>query len=159
MTSVQQSYEKNIRSALAGLVADVGPYEIASRSNKTPGGLIIPFGAVVGIDAGGDDGCVLGLGAGYLGIATRRAAKEHSAVSADSKEYLADETVGVFRSGKIWVYIQNAGGLPGISLYFDDVTGLVSSGTAGAGETDIANATLDMAVPGAGELALIRIGA
>ncbi len=161
MSSVQTSYEKYTRNALAGLVADVGPYEIASRSNKTPANGIVPFGYAVGHDnvTNFDEGCLLGLGGGFLGIAVRQTAKENVPVAGETSEYLTNETVGILRVGSIWVVIDNAGGVAGDPILFDDTTGAISSGLPGAGETEIPNGQLDMAVSGAGEIVRIRIGA
>jgi len=157
--TVQTSYERGITNALPGLVADIGNIEVVSRSNKTAAGASILFGAVVGILAAGADNlqCVLGLGGGYLGIAARQTAKENTTINSETGEYLADETVNVFRSGKIWVTFANVGAINDV-VKFNDTTGLISSGAPGAGETAIPNATLDSVVATIGDLGIVRIG-
>lgn len=147
--TVQLSYTKNTANALAGLVADVGPYEIDSFTNETG---VIPFGAAVS-QGTNDTEAVIGGGAAFLGIATRMTAKENTIVGAEQEQYNENETMAVMRRGKVWVTLA-AGGSPGDLVVYTDATGVIDVGVPGAGVQRIG--TLETST-GAGELGLLRL--
>lgn len=124
--SVQLSYTKETANALRGLVADIGPYTINSFTNEVG---IIPFG--VGVGRGTTDrDAVIGLGTGFLGIATRMTAKENTIVGGEQEQYNPLETMGIIRKGFVWCEIV-AGGVHGDTVDMDNATGVITVGGAG----------------------------
>ena len=150
--TAQTSYDINQAVAYAGLVFAQVPSEIASFTVEDVAG--IPFGVAVSrgtnteleITIGGDDA--------FLGITIRDLGRE-GAVNTGAIRYDEEETAGVMRSGYLWVFCPT-GCNPGDAALYNDTTGIIDAGIAGAGETDIANSEFQT-VSTAGELAVLRI--
>ena len=148
--SVQTAYSINTANAVAGMVADIGFNEIDSFLAEGAVG----FGLVV--SRGTNDGqCAVGGDATGIGVSVRDVARE----DAGSIAYADKETCAVMRfgsGGKINVTLAT-GGSAGDAVHYNDTTGVIDVGAAGAGETDIAGATLEEDVA-AGAVGIIRLG-
>lgn len=151
--SGQTSYDINTANAVAGQVADIGWNEIDSFLAEGAVG----FGLAV--SRGTNDGqAILGGDATGIGVSVRDLARE-GAANTGAVAYADKETMAVMRFGsgsKIFVAIPT-GGSAGDALNYNDTTGVIDAGAAGAGETDIAGATLEEDVV-AGGIAKIRLG-
>ena len=133
------------------MIADLANKNIVSRSVETPAGA--DFGIAVSRGTDKDKQVVIG-GADYLGITVRDIARESDGV-AGSIKYLEKDTAGVMREGYVWCIIPT-GGNPGDPILFTDATGVIDVGTAVAGQTQIAGATLET-VTAAGALGVVRL--
>lgn len=151
--SGQTSYSINTANAVAGMVADIGINEIDSFLAEGAVG----FGLAV--SRGTNDGqAAVGGDATGIGVSVRDLARE-GAANTGAVAYADKETMAVMRFGsgsKIFVAIPT-GGSAGDALNYNDTTGVIDAGAAGAGETDIAGATLEEDVV-AGGIAKIRLG-
>jgi len=151
--SNQTSYDINTANAVAGQVADIGFNEIDSFSAEGA----IGFGVVV--SRGTNDGQALAGGdATGIGVTVRDLARE-GAANSGAVSYADTETAAVMRFGsgsKINVVVPS-GGSAGDALNYIDATGVIDTGAAGAGETDITGATLEEDVA-AGGVGIIRLG-
>ncbi len=151
--SAQLSYSINQAVALAGMIADLANKNIVSRSVETVAGA--DFGIAVSRGTDKDKQVVIG-GADYLGVTVRDVARESDGTNGTIK-YLTKDTAAIMREGYIYCVIP-AGGNPGDPILFTDATGIIDVGTAGAGETQIAGATLET-VTTAGGLGVVRLTA
>lgn len=150
--SAQTSYTINQAVAYAGLVYALAPSDIISGAVEGASG--IGFGVAVSrgtdpekqIVAGGDDT--------FIGVTIRDLGREGVANTGAIK-YSETETAGVMRDGYLWV-VCPSGCNPGDQANYVDATGVIDSGAAAAGETDIVGATFET-VAAAGELAVLRI--
>lgn len=148
--SAQTSYSINQGVALAGLIFALHPSEIDSFIVETAAG--IGFGVAVG--RGTDDRqCVIGT-ANFLGISVRSLEREGVA-NTGAIEYSETEAAGVLRKGYIWA-VCPTGCSPGDSVLYTTATGVLDSGTAAAGETQVDGATWE-STAAAGGLAIIRL--
>lgn len=148
--SAQTSYDLAIGKALAGLLYAQHPSDIVSRKIETAAG--IAHGVVVSRGTN-DDQVVVG-GATALGITLRSLDKEGAANTGDI-QWDEHESAPILRSGYVWA-VCPAGCSPGDSVLYTTATGVLDSGTAGAGETQLANATWELDAA-AGELSVIRL--
>ena len=150
--SAQLSYAINQAKAYAGGIFALGTNDVGSFSVETVAG--INFGVAVSRGTDKESQVVLGGDATFLGVTIRDLGREGAANTGDIK-YNENETAGVMRKGYIWV-VCPTGCVPGDVANYVDATGVIDSGVAAAGETDIVGATFET-VAAAGELAVLRI--
>lgn len=151
--SAQTAYTKVIAQAIAGLLAYVGsPADVVSRIAEG----VVGFGVAVGRGTDTDDQVVVGLGAGFLGIAVRDTAIENSPVGGEIVSYPDEKNVAIMRQGYIWGKLA-AAMTPAIGgdVWFNDTTGEFGT-TVTAGFSKIDGATYESVATGG--LAIIRIG-
>lgn len=149
--SAQTSYTLNLGIALAGMIADLANSDIISRSVETTAG--IDFAVAVSRGTNADRQIVLGGDDTFLGVTIRSVDIEGTSNGAII--YAKNDTAGVMRKGYVWAPCPT-GCVPGDVVNYDDATGILDSGAAGAGETDIAGATWETTAS-AGELAVLRL--
>ena len=149
--SAQTSYSLTQPVAYAGLIYALHPHQIDSRAVETAAG--IGFGLAVSRGTDLEKQCVLG-GTAFLGITVRSLDREADD-AAGAIEYSQYETAAIMRQGYIWATLP-AGGNPGDAILYNNTTGVLDVGTAGAGETQLDGATLET-VTAAGELGVIRL--
>lgn len=90
-----------------------------------------------------------------VGLALRYIATEGTGTS-NAISYAVGEALPVLRDG--YAFITLAGtGVPGASLYMTNATGAVGIGTAGAGQTQLTNWTLESTVSTTGTIGLVRV--
>lgn len=135
-------------TGLAGEIAREGPLRSAPwilNSSGTPNIIGHAFTKVA------DGNAEVGGSGVFVGILSRP--KEHALVGVGTSSLtptnvLGDGIVGTMVSEAIMfiqlsdVSAQAAAGAVGTGLFFVDATGIISAGTAGAGETQIANAVI-----------------
>jgi hypothetical protein len=138
-------------AAYEGQLADMYPNEIVSRRVETAAG--IAPGRVVSRGTN-DNQITVGGDATGFGITVRDLANE-GAVSTNNLLYAQYDVCPVIRKGYCYVDLQNTG-TKGATLFYNDTTGLISAGTAGAGETQMDGCTLEETKAAAG-IALIRV--
>lgn len=147
----QTSYEINQPVAYAGLVFANAPSDIVSRLVETAAG--IEFGVATSRGTDLERQIVVG-GTNFSGITVRALDREGAANTAAIR-YNETESAALMRFGYIWIVIP-AGGNPGDAVFYDDTTGIIDVGTAGAGETQLDGAQLDT-ITVAGELGVVRL--
>lgn len=150
--SAQTSYATNIRMALAGMLADLHNHDIVSRSVETAAG--VDFGVAVSRGTDKDNQAVVGGATGFLGITVRSLDREGAANTGLTK-YSEKETAAILRDGYIYT-VCPTGCNPGDAVKYVDATGILDSGAATAGQTQLDDATWETTAA-AGELAVIRI--
>lgn len=148
----QTSYDINIPEAYAGLVFAQHPHDIDSRDVETVAG--IDFGVAVSRGTDADKQILLGGDAAFFGITIRSLDRE-GAANTGAIKYDETETAGVLRRGYIWV-VCPTGCVPGDAALYNDTTGIIDSGTAGAGETQLDDAQFETTAA-AGELAVLKL--
>jgi len=150
--AVQTAYTINQDALYAGMIVDLGPRDIVSRSVETAAGAAFGIAVSPGTDAerqiviGGDDT--------FIGITVRELSRE-GAANTGAIQYNETETAAVMRWGQIAV-VCPTGCIVGDPANYVDATGVIDSGAAGAGETDIAGATWQT-VTAAGEIGILRL--
>lgn len=148
--SVQTSYSINQTKALPGGIADLNPKDVVSRLVETSAG--IPFGRAVGRGTA-ENQTVIGS-ANFIGISIRSLDREATNSSGDI-QYDQYDTCGVMQRGYIWADCPS-GCSPGNAVKYVTATGVLNSGTASAGETQVDGATWETTAA-AGEVGLIRL--
>lgn len=118
------TYTDPVRGA-GGLVADDNPTVTISRAVETAAG--VTFGRMVSRGTDRDTQCVIG-GATPLGIAVRTRDTESYA-----EKYLQYEDARILRSGFVYLTITTAANA-GAALCYNSTTGVIDSGSPGAGE-------------------------
>lgn len=149
--SVQTSYSINQAIAYAGLLYNLSIKDIVSRAVETAAG--IGFGVAVSRGTDPDKQVIVG-GNDFTGITVRSLEREGAANTGVVK-YSETETAAILREGYIWVTCP-AGCVPGDAAFYDDTTGVIDAGTAGAGETQMDGAFFD-STAAAGQLAVLRL--
>lgn len=149
--SAQTSYSIKQNKAYAGEIYALFNHDVASRLVETAAGL--EFGVAVSRGTDKDKQVALG-GTDFLGITVRSLEREGAANTGDIK-YSQKESAGVMRKGAVWV-VCPAGCNPGDQVKYDNTTGVLDAGSAGAGETQLDNAYFD-STAAAGELAVLVI--
>lgn len=149
--SAQTSYSINHSRAFEGQLADIN---LNRDTISEPAGGVIPFGVVVQRNAttrvvtvGGD---ALGIG-----IALRDLEQENGLLNVDPTYTLGD-AVAILREGYVYVALAGTGNI-GAAIFYEDADGTLGIGTAGVGQTQIINATLEEVVAVTGEIAKIRL--
>ncbi len=150
--SAQTSYAIQQAVAYAGLLYAQAPHDIISRDVETVAG--IGFGIAVSRGTDKDRQIILGGDDTFIGVTIRDLAREGAANTAAIK-YSEKESAAVLRDGYVWV-VCPSGCVPGDQANYVDATGVIDSGAAGAGETNIVGATFETTAA-AGELAVLRI--
>lgn len=148
--AVQTSYPINQGIAYAGAIFALGTTDIVSRSMESTAG--VGFGVAVSRGTDKSRQVVLG-GTDFLGVTVRDLSEEGSA----NGDVVIEEnaTAGIMREGYIWA-VCPTGCNAGDAVKYTDATGILDSGSAGAGETALNGATWETTAA-AGELAVIRI--
>lgn len=137
--TIGASYALRAPAAFAGLIADAGLHDVASRVVETAS---VAFGLAVGRGTA-DGSCKLG-GTGFEGITA-----EDKTRTADL--FAVGESAAVLRKGTVWV-TAGAAVTPADTVYFAAATGVISNISAGG--TAITGAKfLDTAANGA----LVRV--
>lgn len=149
--SAQTSYSIKQPKAYAGLVYAQAPHDIVSRDVETVAG--IGFGVAVSRGTNKERQIVAG-GTDFTGITIRSLDKE-GAANTGAIQWNEKEAAGIMRDGYIWA-VCPTGCNPGDQVKYTDATGVIDSGAAGAGETQLDGAQWDT-VAAAGELAVIRL--
>lgn len=149
--TAQTSYTINQAVAYAGLVYALAPSDIISRAVETAAG--VEFGAAVSRGTDKDKQAVVG-GTDFLGI-TIRSLEREGAANTGAVKYSQYEAAGIIREGYVWATCP-AGCTPGDQVKYNNATGVLDSGVAGGGETQITGAVWDTTAA-AGELAVIRL--
>ena len=149
--SAQTSYSINQAIAYAGMIFAQAPSDIMSASVEGASG--IGFGVAVSRGTDKEKQIVAGGDGTFVGVTVRDLGREGAANG--TIKYSENETAGVMRDGYLWV-VCPSGCNPGDVANYVDATGIIDSGVAVAGETDITGATFET-VAAAGELAVLRI--
>ena len=150
--SAQLSYAINQGKAYAGLIYAQAPHDIVSRAIETAAG--IQFGVAVKRGTDADTQAVLATSADYMGV-TIRSLENEGAANTGNIKWDFKSTAGIMRSGYIWA-VCPTGCSPGDPVNYADGTGILDSGTAGVGETQLNGATWETTAT-AGELAVLRL--
>lgn len=145
----QTSYSLSQPVAYEGLIYAQDPHDNISRAVETAAG--INFGRAVSRGTG-DDQCVLG-GTSFLGI-TYRSLEREGAQGSGVILYKEKETAGIMRRGTIWAKCPS-GCNPGDSAKYINATGVIDSGAAGAGETQLVDAFWDSTAAAGGLARLV----
>lgn len=149
--SAQTSYSINQRKAFAGMLATLHNHDIISRSIETAAGA--DFGIAVSRGTEKDKQAVIGGATGFLGITVRSLERENA--SNDTVKYSETETAGILREGYVYA-VCPSGCNPGDPVNYVNATGILDSGAAIAGETNLTGAIWDTTAV-SGELAIIRL--
>jgi len=149
--SAQTSYDIRQGKAYAGLIFAQAPHDIVSRAVETAGGIAFGVAVTRGTDA--DKQIVPAASADFLGITIRSLEKEGG--TAGAIQWNAKETAGVMRSGYIWA-VCPTGCVPGDPVSYADGTGVLDSGDAGIGSTNLVGSAWETTAV-AGELAVVRL--
>ena len=149
--SAQTSYDIRQGKAYAGLIYAQAPHDIVSRAVETAGGIAFGVAVTRGTDA--DKQIVPAASADFLGITIRSLEKEGG--TAGAIQWNAKETAGVMRSGYIWA-VCPTGCVPGDAVNYADGTGVLDSGAAGTGSTNLVGSAWETTAV-AGELAVVRL--
>jgi hypothetical protein len=153
-TIVQTSYRPQIAFGLEGMIADMTSSSVQTRTCETAAG--IPFGRACSQGAK-PGGCIIAGGA-FIGVSVRDITLVPSPVDPLSDilnpldAYGINTNVALLSRGRIW--LRAAGNVvPGNPLSYDPVTGLFTTGTAGANASGWIKFTK---VPAAGETLVIN---
>lgn len=152
--SAQTSYSLAQAKAYAGGIFALATNEISSRSVEGVAGF--GFGVAVSRGTNKEKQAIAGGATGFLGITVRDLSRE-GAVNTGDIQYNETETAGIMRRGSIWA-ICPTGATPGDPVKYINSTGVLDSGVAVAGETQLEAATWETTTV-AGELGVIRIEA
>lgn len=147
----QTTYTINQPNAYAGGIYALHDSDIISRSVQTVAG--VGFGVAVSRGTDLENQCVIG-GTSFLGVTVRSLDRE-GADATGAISYSEKETAGIMRNGYIWA-VCPTGCNPGDSVNYVNATGVLDSGAAVAGETQLDGATWET-VAAAGELAVLRL--
>lgn len=150
--SAQLSYNINQGKAYAGLIYALAPNDIVSRSVEPAAG--IGFGVAVTRGTDPDTQVKFGGSASFLGI-TIRSLEHEGAANTGAIKWSQNQTAGVMREGYIWA-VCPTGCVPGDAVNYADGTGVLDSGAATTGNTQLDGATWETTAA-AGELAVIRL--
>lgn len=150
--TAQTSYTIDQGIGYAGQLFDVGPQIRISRSAEGD----VPFGVAVvrGTDADKQGAAGAAADGSLLGIAYRSLEREGAANTGEI-QYNDTETLGILQSGRIYA-VCPTGCVPGDLVNAVNATGVLDSGAAVAGETQLDDAQWD-STAAAGELGVIRL--
>ncbi len=147
----QTNYSMYQGRAYAGTIHGSFPKEVLSFSVETAAGA--DFGIAVSRGTDKERQVVIG-GASFIGITLRTLDREGDDVGAIRLDLT--DTASVMRTGYANV-VCPSGCDPGDVANYIDATGVIDSGTPGAGETAIAGGSWET-VTAAGEIGVLRIG-
>jgi hypothetical protein len=150
--AVQTAYQINQDALYAGQLVELGPRDVVSRSVETAAGAAFGLAVSPGTDAARQ--IVIGGDATFLGITVRELSRE-GAANTGAVQYNETETAAVMRWGYIAV-VCPTGCIVGDVANYVDATGVIDSGAATTGETDITGAAWQT-VTAAGEIGILRL--
>lgn len=150
--TAQTSYEIKQQIAFAGALFALHPHDIDSRDVETVAG--INFGVAVSRGTNKDRQIVLGGDATFFGITIRSLDRE-GAANTGVILYKQKETAALLRKGYIWLTCPT-GCNPGDPALYNDTTGIIDAGSAGAGETQLNDAQWETTAA-AGALAVLKL--
>lgn len=150
--TAQTSYTIDQGNAYAGQLFDVGPQVRISRSAEG----IVPFGVAVVRGTDADRQAAIGAAAdgSLLGISYRSLERE-GAANTGEVDYSDKDTVGILQDGRIYA-VCPTGCIPGAAVKAVNATGILDSGAAGVGETQLDDAQWD-STAAAGAIGVIRL--
>lgn len=149
--TAQTSYDINQPVAIEGMLFAQHPHDIDSRAVEGASG--IDFGVAVSRGTDKEKQVVAG-GTDFLGITVRSLERE-GAANTGLVKYNENEAAAILRDGYIYAACP-AGCTAGDAVKYVNATGVLDSGAAGAGETQLDGATWETTAA-AGELAVIRL--
>ncbi len=147
--SAQTTYQRDIDARIHGSLNDLNDNELQSNNAEAA----IAIGIAVSRGTNEDD-VVPAVDAEFIGISIRDLSQE-AIIITDVIPYVADDNVSVLRSGRINLTCPT-GCTAGDLVLFADGTGVIDSGTAGAGATQIGGATWETTTA-AGEVGIVRV--
>jgi hypothetical protein len=150
--SAQLAYSINQGKAYAGLIYALAPHNIVSRSVEPAAG--IAFGVAVTRGTDVDNQTTFAASASFIGI-TVRSLENEGVANTGAINWAQNQTAAIMRAGYIWA-ICPTGCVPGNPVNYVDGTGVLDSGAAGVGETQLDGATWETTAA-AGELGVIRL--
>jgi len=151
--SPQLSYDINTVIGYPGLVFDLGPHDIDSRSAEGVDG--IKFGIALSRGTNKDKQVLPGNNSDFFGISIRSLDRE-GAVNTGVIKYLEFETVGVLRSGAIRI-ICPTGCVPGDDVFYNVDDGVLDSVELGGPENIQLRGAIWDSIASAGELGIILL--
>ncbi|MBV4507696.1 DUF2190 family protein [Pseudomonas sp. BW13M1] len=149
--AVQTSYTATIRAGLPGMIVDMIPKTLISRTVQAAGGLAFGVPVIQGTaDKAGRASTTGDTAAKFVGISVR-----DRSVKAEANQYSQYESARVMTKGAIWVTasVQVAAGDP---VYFVPATGVWTN--VATDNVLVANARFDTSTTGANQLAQVRLG-
>ncbi|HCF5160787.1 TPA: DUF2190 family protein [Pseudomonas aeruginosa] len=151
MPAVQTTYSENIRPGLPGMIVDMIPKTLISRTVEASAGLA--FGIPVMQDTADKAGRAPTAGdtaAKFVGISVR-----DRSVKAEANQYSQYESARVMTKGAVWVTasVQVAAGDP---VYFVPATGVWTN--VATSNVAVPGARFDTSTTGANQLAQVRLG-
>jgi hypothetical protein len=148
--SVQTTYTRLTDARMHGSLSDLNENEIQSAAAE----VAIPVGVAVTRGTDPENQVILAADADFLGIAIRDLSRE-GVINTGLLDYKIGEMVSVLRSGRINLTCAT-GCTAGDAANYNDTTGVIDSGAAGAGETDIGGAVWETTTA-AGEVGVLRL--
>lgn len=148
--SAQTSYAINQGKAYAGQIYALAPHDIVSRKVEST---TIGFAVAVSRGTNKETQVVAG-GTSFVGITIRSLDKE-GAANSGAIQWNQKESAGVMRQGYIWA-VCPTGCAAGDPVNYVNATGVLDSGAAVAGETNLTGAKWETTTA-AGELGVIRL--
>lgn len=110
--AVQSTYSENIAAAAAGLLGNMTPATLISRTVETAAGVGFGLPVAQGSD---DNGCIAYAGSGYLGITVR----ERSLDPNNPDKFAQYDSARILQKGTVWVQASKAVAA-GDSVYITD---------------------------------------
>lgn len=148
----QLSYSINHEVARAGQIYALHPRTISTMAIETPAGA--DFGIVVSRGTDEVNEAVIGGDAAFLGVTVQSMDREGTYLTGEVR-YSEKDAAAIMRAGWIWVACPS-GCTTSSAVKYDDVTGVIDSGAAGAGETQLDGCSWE-SVTTAGDIGLLWI--
>lgn len=149
--AVQTTYSSTIRAGLPGMIVDMIPKTLISRTVQAAGGLAFGVPVIQGTaEKAGRASTTGDIAAKFVGISVR-----DRSVKAEANQYSQYESARVMTKGSIWVTasVQVAAGDP---VYFVPATGVWTN--VATDNVLVANARFDTSTTGANQIAQVRLG-
>jgi hypothetical protein len=148
--SAQTSYNRLIDPRIHGSLNDL------NNTDVTSGAAEAAIAVGVAVKRGSAEGQVLTADGttGYIGVAVRDLHRE-GVINTGSLDYLVNENVSVLRAGYINLTCPS-GCTAGDTVKFVNASGIIDSGAAAAGETQIDEATWETTTA-AGQVGIVRL--
>lgn len=149
--AVQTTYTSNIRAGLPGMIVDMIPKTLISRTVQAAGGLAFGIPVIQGTaDKAGRASTTGDTAANFVGISVR-----DRSVKAEANAYSQYESARVMTKGAIWVTasVQVAAGDP---VYFVPATGVWTN--VATDNVLVAGARFDTSTTGTNQIAQVRLG-
>lgn len=151
MPPVQTTYSENIRPGLPGMIVDMIPKTLISRTVEASAGLAFGVPVMQGTaDKAGRAAAAGDTAAKFIGISVR-----DRSVKAEANQYSQYESARVMTKGAIWVTasVQVAAGDP---VYFVPASGVWTN--VATSNVAVPGARFDTSTTGANQLAQVRLG-